>query len=195
MVNPEHWEWPDEQGPRGNVREAVALFDSEDDMQAAVDELETKGFSNTAMSRPAAPATVETALHHKIHTAKDLEDDSHVPREAVIGPHSHMEGNALLVAIPVYLLVMVAAGFAASQGAGMSQTIGLVLMVGLLGGVIGGGIVYRMSMRKARQLQRQRKWGGFLLWVRTGNRSQEDKAITILRDHAGRDVHMHGPVH
>lgn len=195
MVDPEHWEWANEQGPRGNVREAVALFDTEDEMQAAVDELETKGFSNTAISRPASQNEVEIALHHQVRNVKDLEDDSEVPRKAFIGPDSRTEGMAVLLMIPVYIFVMAAAGFAAASGLAVWQAIVISLMVGLFGVMVGGFFVYRITKRKVERARREKKWGGFLLWVRTGNNDQEDKAVNILRQHAGRDVHMHGPIH
>jgi hypothetical protein len=33
--------------------------------------------------------------------------------------------------------------------------------------------------------------GGFLLWVGTHDKEQEDTALRILLDHSGADVHLH----
>lgn len=195
MVNQEHWEWANEKGPRGNVREAVALFDTEDDMQAAVDELETHGFSNTAISRPAGLDKIEVAIHHQVQSVEDLEDDSEVPRQAFIGPDSRTEGMTVLFLIPVYIFVMVAAGLAAANGLEIWQGIVISLMLGFLGVMVGGFFVHKMTKKKNERTRREKEWGGFLLWVRTGNNNQEDKAVNILRRHAGRDVHLHGPAH
>ena len=34
--------------------------------------------------------------------------------------------------------------------------------------------------------------GGLLLWVRTFDEAQEERAVSILKHHSGQDVHIHG---
>ncbi|PCI33998.1 MAG: hypothetical protein COB54_03085 [Alphaproteobacteria bacterium] len=188
-------EWGSETGPRGNVREVVGLFNSEDDIQAAVDDLELQGFSNTAISRPARPDKVEHTLHHAVYNARDLEDNSAVPRQAFVDPESRTEGLTVLLLIPGYILIMAALGLAQSYGLDVWQGVGLSLMLGILGLLIGGFFAYVIAQKRIERMRREKKWGGFLLWVRTKSFAQEDTAVTILRHHAGRDVHMHGPAH
>ena len=195
MTDAEHWEWANEQGPRGNVREAVALFDNEDDMQAAVDDLESHGFSNAAISRPARPDAVEAAIHHKVESVESLEDDSIVPRQAFIDNDSRTEGMTVLLLLPVYILVLISAGIAAANGFEMWQGVAISLALGALGAMFGGFFVYKLVKRKVERIRREKEWGGLLLWVRTGSNDQEGKALSILRGHAGRDVHLHGPAH
>lgn len=195
MTDKDHWEWHNEKGPRGNVREAVALFDSEDDMQAAVDDLESHGFSNAAISRPAGPDVVEAAVDHPIKSARELEDDSTVPRQAFTDKDSRTEGIMVVLLIPVYISLLVAAGIAVAHGLEVWQGVVISLMLGAFGALIGGFFAYRIAKRKAERTRREKEWGGLLLWVRTGNGAQENKAVDILRKHAGRDVHLHGPAH
>ena len=195
MENQASLEWANETGPRGNVREAVGLFSSEADMQAAVDDLKLQGFPNTAISRPARPDKVEHALHHVVYNARDLEDDSAVPRQAFIDPESRTEGLTVLCLIPGYILIMDALVLAESHSLGVWQGVGLSLLLGVLGLLVGGFFVYLLVQKKFERMCREKKWGGFLLWVRTKSFAQEDKAVTILRHHAGRDVHLHGPAH
>lgn len=195
MTDQEHWEWANDQGPRGNVREAVALFDTEEEMIAAVDDLETHGFSHAAISRPASPDKVEEAIHHKVKNAKELEDDSEVPRQAFIDPDSRIEGLAVLVMVPAYIVGLVSAGVAAANGLELWQGISISLILGVFGALIGGLFVYGFSKRKLKRMLCEKEWGGLLLWVRTGSNDQEKKAVNILRNHAGRDVHLHGPSH
>lgn len=193
MIDRDHWEWKDKKGPRGNPREAVGLFDSETDMQAAVDDLETHGFSNAAISRPVAPAAIEAAVHRKIHSVDEIEDDATVPREAYLDVDSNTERATFILMIPIYIAFLVAAGIAAAHGLEVWQGVIISLMLGAMGALLGGYFVYRISKRRSERERLEQAWGGLLLWVRTGSPSQEQKAITILRRNAGRDVHLHGP--
>lgn len=195
MTDKDHWEWHDEKGPRGNVREAVALFDNEDNMQAAVDDLESHGFSNAAISRPARPEQIEAAVNHSVQSAKELEDDASIPRQAFGDKDSRIEGIMVVLLIPVYISLLIAAGVAVAHGLEVWQGVVISLIMGSFGLLIGGLFAYRIARRKADRTKREQEWGGLLLWVRTGNSDQEHKAVDILRKHAGRDVHLHGPEH
>lgn len=193
MVDRDHWEWSDEKGPRGNLREAVALFDNEEEVQAAVDDLESHGFSNAAISRPVAPEQVEEALAHKVNSAEELEDDAAVPREAHIDMHSKTERTMVTFMIPIYVAFLIAAGVAAANGLEVWQGVVISLMLGGIGAALGGYYAYRFARARSDRERREQAWGGLVLWVRTGSPDQEQKAISILRRNSGRDVHLHGP--
>lgn len=193
MPDKEHWEWSAETGPRGNLREAVALFSTEDDLQAAVDDLECHGFSNAAVSRPCAIDEIERAVNHPVSSVQDLEDDAAVPREAYIDKDSRTSGMMVMIVVPVYILLLAGAGIAAGHGLETWQAIVLTVGLGLIGMVGGGYYAMRMARRSKDRLREEQARGGLLLWVRTGSRTQEDRALEILRRHAGRDVHLHGP--
>lgn len=195
MVDKDHWEWSDETGPRGNIREAVGLFDSEKDMQLAVDDLESHGFSNAAISRPVKPDAVEAAVNHKIENVAELEDDPSIPRQAHTDMDSWTEGNTITIMVPIYVAFLVAAGVAAAQGLEAWQMVLITIMMGGIGAACGGLTVYLVGKRRSERQRREKAWGGLLLWVRTGSADQEQKALDILRKHAGRDVHLHGPEH
>ena len=185
--------WPDETGPRGNIREAVALFDTEEDMQAAVDDLESHGFSNAAISRPVAPGEVASALQRPISSIAELEDDSRVPREPVDDNNSRTAITMVTVLTPVYLLILAGAAFAAGHGLKTWQAIVLIVGLGAIGIAGAAYFVTRIANEKRSRIRAEQALGGLLLWVRTGNREQEGRALEILRRHAGRDVHLHGP--
>jgi len=193
MVEQERWEWSDETGPRGNLREAVALFDNEKDMQAAVDDLESHGFSNAAISRPIRPDALEKAVNHKIENVAEIEDDASVPRQAHADIDSKTQGTTIILLIPLYVALLVGAGVAAAQGLEVWQTVVISVMMGLIGAAFGGGLAYFIVHRRSERERREQAWGGLLMWVRTGSREQERRAIAILSRHAGRDVHLHGP--
>ena len=193
MVEQERWEWSDATGPRGNLREAVALFDNEKDMQAAVDDLESHGFSNAAISRPIRPDALEKAVDHKIEDVAEIEDDASVPRQAHADMQSKTQGTTIILLIPLYIALLVGAGVAAAQGLEVWQTVVISVMMGLMGAAFGGALAYFIVHRRSERERREQAWGGLLMWVRTGSREQERRAIAILSNHAGRDVHLHGP--
>ncbi|WP_417458753.1 hypothetical protein [Kordiimonas sp.] len=193
MTEQGHWEWSDRVGPRGNLREAVALFDTEEDMQSAVDDLECHGFSNAAISRPADPSVIEAAIQHPIENVNALEDDARVPREAFVDKDSRTSGFMVMVLTPVYVLLLAGAAIASGHGLATWEAIVLTVGLGLIGVVGGGYFATRRAGESRRRIRNEQALGGLLLWVRTGSREQESRALEILRRHSGRDVHLHGP--
>ncbi|MFC4347564.1 hypothetical protein ACFO5Q_06870 [Kordiimonas lipolytica] len=193
MPDQQHWEWTAETGPRGNLREAVALFSTEDDLQAAVDDLECHGFSNAAVSRPKPIKDIEAAVHHPVNSIQELEDDASVPREAYIDKDSRSSGMMVMIVVPVYVLLLAGAGIAAGHGLATWEAVVLTVGLGLIGMLGGGYYAMRYARRASERVREEQARGGLLLWVRTGSRAQEDRALEILRRHAGRDVHLHGP--
>ncbi len=193
MPGSEHWEWAADTGPRGNLREAVALFNTEDDLQSAVDDLECHGFSNAAISRPKPIDEIEQELDHKVISVHELEDDVAVPREAYIDRGSRASGVMVLIVVPVYIALLVAASVATSYGFELWQAVLLTVVFGLVGMLWGGYYALKVSRSTKQRIRREQALGGLLLWVRTGSKTQETKALDILRRHAGRDVHLHGP--
>ncbi len=193
MTNSLHWEWSGNTGPRGNPREAVALFDTETDLQEAVDDLEIHGFSNAAISRPPPMNEVSEILHHSIHHMKELEDDSHVPRKAYVDSNSRTSGIMVTIVIPIYVLLLAGLVIAVGHSMTLPQTVGMVIGFGIVGAGLGGYYAHRASARNRTRVDTEKGLGGLLLWVRTGNSDQETRALEILSRHAGRDVHMHGP--
>ncbi|WP_262691151.1 hypothetical protein [Kordiimonas aestuarii] len=188
-----HWEWSDATGPRGNLREAVALFDTEEDMQAAVDDLESHGFSNAAISRPVRPEEVASVIQTPVLNVADLEDDARVPREPVDDNNSRTGITMVAVLIPIYLLLLAGAAVAAGHGLKTWEAVVLVVGLGAVGMLGAGYYVSKLSTEKRTRIRSEQSLGGLLLWVRTGSREQEGRALEILRRHAGRDVHLHGP--
>lgn len=193
MKEQAQWEWSNATGPRGNIREAVALFDTEEDMQSAVDDLESHGFSNAAISRPVSPGDVAAAINHPISSVADLEDDARVPREPVDDNNSRTGITMVVVLTPIYLLLLAGAAFAAGHGLKTWEAMVLIVGLGALGMIGGAYFVTRVVREKKARIRTEKSLGGLLLWVRTGSREQEGRALEILRRHAGRDVHLHGP--
>lgn len=191
----DHWEWRARFGPRGNLREAVAVFNTEKELQEAVDDLECHGFSHAALSRPAGYDDIEQVVStHQVRTI-DLEDDARIPRTAYIDPDSRTSGVMIMIVVPVYVALLVAIAVAASNNFSVFGMITLAVVLGLIAGSIGYYFSRGVARRSRERLEAERAAGGLLLWVRTGSVKQDKDAVRILRRHGGRHVHLHGPSH
>lgn len=49
----------------------------------------------------------------------------------------------------------------------------------------------QVDSRHDRTLQSQLDRGGLLVWVRTRNSREEDRAMKVLKRHGARDIHVH----
>jgi hypothetical protein len=59
------------------------------------------------------------------------------------------------------------------------------------GGLVGTWFAKLLGDQRAQRLQEQLDHGGLLLWVRTWDVAEENRAVQILERHSGRDVHVH----
>jgi hypothetical protein len=62
---------------------------------------------------------------------------------------------------------------------------------GGLGGLVGSGLAAIMGLHRAAYFDEQLARGGLVLWVRTWTPEREERALEILRQHAGHDAHVH----
>lgn len=70
------------------VREAVAVFATEKDLENAIDALLVSGFSRADISLLASETAVEEKLGHRYRKVEELEDDPQAPRAAYISRES-----------------------------------------------------------------------------------------------------------
>lgn len=193
VITPQPWRWSAKTGPRGNIREAVALFDTERDMQAAIYDLEIRGFDQAALSRPCSISEISGILGRDVTSMRDLEDDASVPRRAHVDAASRMSGLGVLIFLPIYVLLLAGIGVASANGLETWQSVVLTIGFGLSGAILGGLYAAQLKQRVDQQHRQERALGGYLLWVRTGNGLQDRIAVDVLKRHSGRDVHLHGP--
>jgi hypothetical protein len=173
------------------VREAVAVFQTEKDMQAAIDDLLTHGFNRAEISLLASTDAVEKKLGHRFRSVRELEDDPDVPTIAYATTESAGAAEGAIIATLTYVgavaaFVPVVAGggalaaalIAMGVGGGSSATIGLLL-------------ARLIEKRHADYIADELSHGGLVLWVRTWNKEDEASATRILEAHSGKDVHVH----
>jgi hypothetical protein len=174
------------------VREAVAVFPTEQALIDAIETLEQAGFDRTEISVLAPEsAAADSSLAKLYKDVRRLEDDGNVPRSAYHSPHSRAEGEAAAVALPVYIGGFGGLFAAVATGGLLAFTIPLVIAGGLTGGGLGAVCAYAIARRHRNSVERQMAEGGFLLWVRTRNGDQGARAKRALADAGGTDVHLH----
>src|SRR3546814_20569860 len=71
--------------PTSSLREAVGVFQSENALQLAADELLISGFDRADLSLLADARTVEQKLGHAYRCMTEIEDDPTVPKRAYAG--------------------------------------------------------------------------------------------------------------
>jgi hypothetical protein len=174
------------------VREAVAVFGSEKDLEAAIDELLSSGFSRAELSLLASSETVHKRLGHFYLTTRDLEDDPKVPVAAYVPRESVGEAEGAMIGGLLYVGAFLGLGPVVASGG----PIGMAVLAAVLGGgggtAIGALLARWIGQHHADYLDDQLRHGGILLWVRTRDTEHEERARKILARHSGRDVHVHG---
>jgi hypothetical protein len=174
------------------IREAVGVFDTTEQLQGAIDELMSSGFDRAEISLLASERTVEEKLGHKFRKASELEDDPNVPRAAYISTESTGDAEGAIIGALMYVGAGVLMGPVAVAGGTLATIAGAAALGGGFGGLIGSGLARLIGEKHARRIDEQLQHGGLLLWVRTWNAEREKRAIEILSRHSGHDLHVHG---
>jgi len=179
----------DSQSP--TPREAVAIFQTEQDFQAAIDELLSHGFDRADISLLAGEQAIEQKLGHKYEKVAQLEDDPTVPRIAYISTESVGDAEGALIGAPLYVAALAAVGAIVVSGGSIAAAFAGAAVAGGAGALIGSILAKFVGEQHAHHLQEQLEHGGLLLWVRTWEADGESRAIDILGRHSGKDVHVH----
>jgi hypothetical protein len=171
------------------IREAVGVFQTADTFQEAIDELLQSGFDRAELGLVASEQAVEAKLGHRYKKVGEVEDNDSVPRAAYVSLESIGDAEGALIGGLTYVGAGVGA-IVASAGALATAITGGALG-GSAGAVIGSVLAKLVGDHHAHYLQEQLDRGGLLLWVRTWDEEDEKRAVTILKKHSGRDVHVH----
>ncbi|MEH2571806.1 hypothetical protein [Bradyrhizobium sp. AZCC 1708] len=172
------------------VREAVGVFASENDLQAAIDELLSSGFHRAELSLLASQDVVNEKLGSGA-SLRVVEDDPVVPRTAYVSPEAIGDAQGGIVSGLVYAGATAAAGTVLISGGAVVVAVVVGALVGATGGIVGALLAEWLGDNHAQYLQTQIDHGGLLLWVRTRDVRAEDRAVDVLKRHSSRDVHVH----
>jgi len=174
-----------------NLREAVGVFISASDLQAAIDELLSSGFHRAELSLLAGVDAVNDKLDGHYLSVGAAADDPAIPRTAYVSPEAIGDAQGGMVGGLAYAGAIVAAGVIAVSGGTIAATVIAATLVGGAGGLVGSILAKWLGDNHAHYLQTQIDRGGLLLWVRTRDAKAEDRATDILKRHSSRDVHVH----
>lgn len=173
------------------VREAVAVFDTEDALQGAIDELLVSGFGRADLSLLASEEAVVEKLGSRYQKVADLEDVPDIPTAAYVSPESTGDAEGAIIGALMYVGAGIVMGPVAAAGAGIASILGGAVIGGGVGGAIGTVLAIAIGMDHAQHIEEQLEHGGLLLWVRVWDLDHERRAIEILARFAGRDIHVH----
>jgi len=167
-------------------REAVAIFDNERSLNAAVDDLMLAGLREHDLSVLADAAKLSFT-----GSASDLADKDGTTRTVYVSPDSRTEGLAALAGSPALVGGFVAAFVAGTGGAALIPTIAVTAGSALAGGGIGLVLARVFGRKHASYVGHQLMKGGLLLWVHAPDEAKDAKILEILKRHGGRDAHFH----
>ena len=173
------------------VREAVGVFHRSEDLQGAIDGLLSSGFHRAELSLLASEPAVEEKLGHRYEKVSALADDPTVPRAAYVSTEAIGDAQGGLIGGLTYVGAAVAAGAVVASGGTLAAVIAAAALAGGAGGLIGSGLAKWVGDHHAHHLQEQIERGGLLLWVRTRNAEDEERAVGVLRKYSGDHVHVH----
>jgi hypothetical protein len=120
-----------------------------------------------------------------------LADDPAVPRSAYVSPEAIGGAEGGLIGGLGCLGAMVAAGAVVASGGTLTAVIAAAGLAGGTGGLIGSVLAKWVGNHHAHYLRKQIEHGGQLLWVRTWNTEDEERAVEILKRHSASEVHVH----
>jgi hypothetical protein len=173
------------------VREAVGVFHRAEELQAAIDDLLQSGFHRAELSLLASEHAVNRKLGHRYRKVSSLEDDPVIPRAAYVSPEAIGGAEGGLIGVLLYIGAVAAAGAIVASGGTLTAAIIGAVLSGGTGGVIGSLLAQWLGEEHGRHLQEQVERGGLLLWVRTWDAADEERAMRILKHHSGEHVHVH----
>lgn len=139
----------------------------------------------------ASEDAVREKLGHHYYDAKSLEGDPKVPRTAFVSTASVGDAEGALIGGLAYIGALTAAGAAVASGGAFALMLTAAVAGGASGSLIGGVLAGMVGKQHATALQKQLDRGSLLVWVRTATAADEDRALKVLIDNGGEDVHVH----
>jgi hypothetical protein len=173
------------------IREAVGIFHRSENLQGAIDELLSSGFHRSELSLLASESALQEKLGHRYEKISVLADDPVVPRSAYVSTEAIGDAQGGLIGGLVYVGAVIATGAVVASGGTLPAVIAAAGLAGGTGGLIGSILAKWVGDHHAHYLREQIDHGGQLLWVRTWNTEDEQRAIEILKRHSASEAHVH----
>ena len=172
------------------MRETVGVFNDEETLETAVDELSVAGFRESAISVLASAGKTKGGLSRIFRSVTEIEDSGEAPQTEFVSSNSRVEGTAALISVPLHRR--------SRRGLGRIGSGRLARLRSRLGRRARGHrrgsrrhLALAIHSRHVRRIREQLKLGGLVLWVSTPTAETERRAAQILKNLGARDVHVH----
>lgn len=174
-----------------DVPEAVGVFDSVDSLQKAIYDLMILGFSRYDISLLGGEAEMKEKLGSAFWQASDLEDDPDAPRAAFVSEEAMGELEGAIAGGFFFLGSYVAMLALLTPASTLAASIAAIAIGGGPAAVLGTLLARRADRHHRDYYRKQLENGGILLWVRVKDAERAQLAVKILKEHSGKDVHVH----
>lgn len=171
------------------MREAVGVFDDDEHLLAAIDDLEMAQFERRDFSVLGTEGDMQRAYGVPHRNPYNIGDDPEAPRGVMVTPEERSLAEASLVGGGIILAVFLF-GPLMGPDLDMPGTVFMLVLLAVLGGVAGWGGVLLLRRLRQRRTDGQMRKGGLLLWVNTPTAEHEDAARNILLRNGAHDVHI-----
>lgn len=173
------------------IPEAVGVFDSLEQLQAAFYDLRSVGFHHSDISLLGSERDLREKLGNAFWTAPELEDDPRAPRAHFVSEEAMGELEGAIAGGFFFVGSAIAMTALLTPASTLAASIAAVAIGGTPGAVIGTLLARRVGQDHRQYYETQIHHGGILMWVRTRDKEHEDLAVKIMRAHSGKDVHLH----
>ncbi len=173
----------------GLLKEVVGVFQSKQDLQNAIRELEGTAFPRHDISVMGSRDDLEKVFGVKVVSPEFAIDNPDTPRQAPSRPEEQTIGAAGMIGGTAYVGAM---ALALTAGAvTFPAIISAAVIGGIGGGTLGAILTKLLGDRYNRHIEQQIEKGGLLLWVQTPDAEKEDLAHRIMITNNAYDVHVH----
>ena len=173
------------------TREVVGVFPDPEALQAAVDALLRAGFDRAAISVLASDTASQDRLRRLYGTTEVAADDANAPHAPHVTNKSRNEGKAAAIGIPFYIASVAGAAAVVASGGVLAAAIAAALASGAAGAGVGAVLAGVLSKQHSDAVADQLARGGLLLWVGVPDAAREERALAVLRQCNGDQVHVH----
>lgn len=173
------------------VPEAVGVFEDFETLQAAIYDLMVAGVPRQDISLLGSQEALEEKLGKSYWRAEELEDDPRAPRASFVSEEAMGELEGGIAGGFFFLGSYIAMAALLTPASTLAASIAAIAIGGAPSAVIGTLLARRAAKHHREYYQNQVEHGGLLLWVRTPDKEREDLVVKIMKEHSGRDVHVH----
>lgn len=172
------------------LKQTAGIVKDEQSVIEVVDDLYQEGFDRHEISTQAEPETLEETFGKKYIKPEILENNPNTPKQNPTMPEDYYWTIAYMVAIPMYVGMILALVVGGIIHQSTMRIINELIIGAIIGGGLGAIVAYRYHRKHTKQINKQLKKGGFVVWVRTMSQKKINKAKEIFKQHHASDIEV-----